>query len=255
MILLFGAGLMFRTIARMQSLALGFRADGVVAGSVVLPMSRYADSSDKRLVVDRMLARVAATSGVRSVALVFPLPFGNSWRFPVLVEGAAPDEEAAPRAMVFTASPGYFETMDVRLRAGRTFLPKDDHASPLVVVISESLARRVAPGGNAIGRRIRVRVPYLASFDDVDERPWRTVVGVVTDTEKEFAANPPPDVYVPYAQNPWSNHALIVRTDRPEATMFEPVKRALSAVDPALALSNVESMTDVIAEQGASGED
>ena len=140
--------------------------------------------------------------------------------------------------------------MDVRLRAGRTFLPKDDHASPLVVVISESLARRVAPGGNAIGQRIRVRVPYLPSFDDNDERPWRTVVGVVTDTEKEFAANPPPDVYVPYAQNPRSNHALVVRTGRPEPTMFEPVKRAVSAVDPALALSSVASMADVIADQG-----
>jgi len=152
--------------------------------------------------------------------------------------------------MVFTASPGYFETMDVRLRAGRTFRPTDDHASPLVVVISKSLARRVAPGGDAVGRRIRVRVPYLASFDDNDERPWRTVVGVVTDTEKEFAASPPPDVYVPYAQNPRSYHAIVVRTDRPEATMFEPVKRAVSAVDPALPLTSVESMANVIADQG-----
>jgi len=250
MVLLFGAGLMFRTIARMQSLELGFRTDGVVTGSVVLPTSRYADSSDKRLVVDRMLARLAATAGVRSAAVVFPLPFGSSWRFPVLVDGAAPDEENAPGATVFTVSPGYFETMDVRLRAGRTFRATDDHVSPLVAVISESLARRVAPGGDAIGQRIRVRVPYLPSFDDNDERPWRTVVGVVTDTEKEFASNLPPDLYVPYAQNPRSYHALVVRTDRPEPTMFEPVKRAVSTVDPALALSGVESMADVIADQG-----
>jgi ABC-type antimicrobial peptide transport system permease subunit len=76
------------------------------------------------------------------------------------------------------------------------------------------------------------------------------VVGVVTDTEKEFAANPAPDVYVPYAQNPRSNHALVVRTGRPEPTMFEPMRRAVSAVDPALALSSVESMADVIAAQG-----
>ena len=90
----------------------------------------------------------------------------------------------------------------------------------------------------------------LVAFDDNDERPWRTVVGVVTDTEKEFASNPPPDLYVPYAQNPRSYHALVVRTDRPEPTMFEPVKRAVSTVDPALALSGVESMADVIADQG-----
>ena len=221
-----------------------------MTGSLMLPMSRYADSAAKQLVMERVLTRIAATNGVRGAAVVFPPPFGSAWRFPVLAEGAAADEASAPQAMVFTVSPGYFQTMDVRLRAGRTFRPTDDHAAPLVVVISEALARRVAPGGNAIGQRIRVRVPYLPSFDDRDDRPWRTVVGVVTDTEKEFAANPPPDVYVPYAQNPRSYHALVVRTDRPEATMFEPVRRAVSAVDPALAFSGVESMADVIADQG-----
>jgi len=151
--------------------------------------------------------------------------------------------------MVYTVSPTYFETMDVRLRAGRLFRDTDDHASPLVVVVSEALARRLSPTGDVIGRRIRVRVPYLASFDDIDDRPWRTVVGVVTDTEKEFAADSPPDLYVPYAQNPRSWITMVVRTDRPEATLFEPVKRAVSAVDPALALSRVGTMADVIADE------
>jgi putative ABC transport system permease protein len=250
MVLLFGAGLMFRTIVRMQSLELGFRVDGVVTGSLLLPMSRYADSASKRLVTDRVLARLAETDGVRSAALVYPIPFGGAWRFPVLVEGTALDDASAPQASVFTVSPGYFETMDVRLRAGRTFRAADDQAAPLVVVVSEALARRVAPNGNAIGRRVRVRVPHVASFDERDVRPWRTIVGVVTDTEKEFATSMPPDVYVPYAQNPRSYHAIVVRTDRPEAAMFEPVRRAVSAVDPALALSGVASMADVVAAQG-----
>jgi predicted lysophospholipase L1 biosynthesis ABC-type transport system permease subunit len=95
-----------------------------------------------------------------------------------------------------------------------------------------------------------VRVPYLASFDDVDTMPWRTVVGVVTDTEKDFETNPASDLYVPYAQNPRSRQSIVVRTDRPEATMFEPIRRAVASVDPALALSGIESMRDVIASQG-----
>ena len=250
MVLLFGAGLMFRTIARMESLELGFRTDGVMTGNVLLPSSRYADSSARGLVMDRMLTRLRATDGVRGAALVYPIPFGTAWRFPVLVDGAGFDDESAPQATVFTVSPGYFETMDVRLRAGRAFRPTDDHASPLVVVISEALARRIAPNGDAIGRRIRVRVPHLASFDDRDDRPWRTVIGVVTDTEKEFAPNTPPDVYVPYAQNPRSFQAMVVRTDRPEAVMVDPVRRAVSAVDPELTLSFVRSMTEVIVAQG-----
>ena len=247
MVLLFGAGLMFRTIARMESLELGVRVDGVLTGGVLLPSSRYADSSARRLVMDRMLTSLSETDGVRGAALAYPLPFGTAWNFPVLVEGAGFDDESAPKATVFTVSPGYFETMDVRLRTGRTFRPTDDHASPLAVVISEALARRIAPKGDVIGRRIRVRVPHLASFDDRDERPWRTVIGVVTDTEKEFAPNPPSDVYVPYAQNPRALQTLVIRSDRPEATMIDPVRRAVSAVDPALTLSGVSSMTEIIA--------
>jgi len=250
MVLLFGAGLMFRTIARMHALELGFRVDGVMTGRVLLPLARYPDSSAKRLLVDRLLTRVAETEGVRSVAAVYPIPFGGVWRVPVLLEGSSLDQESAPRTTVYTVSPTYFETMDVRLRAGRTFRATDDHTAPLVVVVSEALARRLAPAGDIIGRRIRVRVPYLASFDDHDELPLRTVIGVVTDTEKEFAANTPPDVYVPYTQNPRSLLSFVVRTDRPEATIFEPVRRVVSSVDPALALYGVESMADVIADEG-----
>ena len=250
MVLLFGAGLMFRTIERMHALPLGFRTDDVLTGGLLLPTSRYADSTAKRLLVDRVLARLEATNGVRNAALAYPLPFGTAWRFPVLVEGAGVDEESAPQTHVFTVSPGYFATVDIPVRAGRTFRPTDDHASPLVVVISEALARRVVPNGDAVGRRIRVRVPHNPSFNDEDPRPWRTVIGVVGDTEKEFAENTPPDVYVPYAQNPRSVVSLLVRTDRPVETLFDPVKNAVSAIDPALAMSGVESMNEVVADMG-----
>src|SRR4029079_19448712 len=120
MVLLFGAGLMFRTVARIAGADLGFRTDGVVAASTLLPDATYADSSARRRVMDRVLERIAQTDGVRSAAAAYPLPFGPAGRFPVLSEGAAVNEESAPKAGVFTVSPGYFATMDVRLRAGRT---------------------------------------------------------------------------------------------------------------------------------------
>jgi predicted permease len=250
MVLLFGAGLMFRTIARMGAIELGFRVDGVITGSMLLPDISYPDSAAKRQVIERVLAGVTKADGVRSAAAVYPAPFQGAWRFPVIGEGSGLDERSAPQSMVFTVSSEYFETMEVRLRDGRTFRATDDHAAPLVVVISEALARRLSPSGSVIGRRIRVRVPYLASFDDVDGRPWRTVIGVVTDTEKDFEPNASPDVYVPYAQNPRARLSLVVRTDRPERTMFEPVRRAVASVDPALALSGIETMRDVIVSQG-----
>lgn len=252
MILLFGAGLMVRTVARIAGTDLGFRTTGVIAASTLLPDVTYPDSLARRRVMDRILERVASVDGVRSAAAAYPLPFGPAGRFPVIADGAAVAEESAPKAGVFTVSPSYFETMDVRLRGGRLFRATDDQASPLVVVISETLARRLSPNGAALGRRIRVRVPHLSSFDDHDDRPWRTVIGVVTDVKTSFEPNgnpDVPDVYVPYSQNPRARQSIVVRTDRDEATMFEPVRRAVAGVDPELALSGMESLTDLIAEE------
>ena len=250
MVLMFGAGLMFRSVAHMATTEPGVRVDGVLTATVLLPESRYPDSTAKRLLMDRMVSSVARTPGVRGVAAVHPKPFSGSWGFPVMAEGWTTDEESAPRTALYTVSQGYFETMDVRLRAGRTFHESDDGSSPLVVVISESLAERLAPKGAVIGRRIKVRVPYLASFDDQDQFPWRTVIGVVTDTKKGYTSDSPSDVYVPYAQNPRSLESIVVRTDRAEAALVDPVRRSVAAIDPSLALSGIESMADIIAGEG-----
>ena len=249
MVLLFGAGLMFRTLARIADTDLGFRADGLVAATLSLPEARYADSTARRLVMTRVLERVAATEGVTSAAAAFTHPFWPAGRFPVLAEGSALAAESAPRAGVYTVSPGYFETMEIPLRAGRVFRAADDHAAPLVAVISQRLARQL--DGDVVGRRIRVRVPYSATWEDQDAMPWRTVVGVVGDTRKTFASAQPdaPDVYVPYAQNPRSWQAIVVRTARPESSMFEPIKRAVGSVDPGLAPSGVESVENLAAQE------
>ena len=251
MVLLFGAGLMFRSIARINALELGFRPDGVMKASVLLPFVTYPDSAAKRLLVARLRARLLETDGVRAAAAVFPYPFrGGAGRFPVLREGAAPDEDTAPRAGVHTVTPGYFGTMNIAVRAGRDFRPTDDHAAPLAVVISERLAMLIAADGNVLGRRIRIRVPYLANFNDADARPWRTIVGVVADTRDDFSVDEPPDVYIPYAQNPRSAMGIVVRARGAEREIIEPVRRAVTTIDPSLALSGVAPLGDAIAAEG-----
>jgi predicted permease len=254
MVLLFGAGLMFRTIARIARTELGFRTEGVVTASMLLPQARYPDSAAKREVMDRVLARLDETEGVQSAAAVFPLPFWPPWRYPVIAEGTAVEPESAPRAGVYTVSPDYFETVDVPLHVGRTFRASDDHAAPLVAVVSGTLARRLAADGTVIGRRIRVRVPNLTSFDEPDEQPWRTVVGVVGDTKKSFAPSEMsevPDVYVPVAQNARGRQSIVVRTERAERLLYEPVRQAVASVDPLLALQDVGSLKDLVAAEGA----
>ena len=246
MVLLFGAGLMVRTIARLNAVDLGFQPDGVVRASLLLSDALYADSATRRDVMQRIVEGIARVDGVRGAAAVFPAPFDGSYRFPVLAEGTTFTEENAPPATVFTISGDYLATMNIPLRAGRRLSALDDARASRVVMISESLARRIAPGGNALGRRIRVRVPFLPSFNDVDDRPWRTVVGIVGDTRKDFDPNPPADVYVPYSQNPRAYQSLVIRTDGDRGAVLEAVRRATDAVDPNLALFGIESVDDVI---------
>jgi predicted permease len=239
MVLLFGAGLMFRTIARMAATDLGFRSDGVVTATMLLPDATYPDSAAKRQVMDRLLSVLRAADGVRNAAAVDRLPFWGAGDFPVLAEGGSGDPETAPKTGVYTVSPGYFETMGLRVRAGRDFRSTDDHAATLVVVVSEKLARALSPDGAVLGRRIRVRVPYLANYNDDDKMPLRTIVGVVTDTKKEFSTNggaEAADTYVPYAQNPRSREAIVVWTDRAETVMAPSVRQAVGSVDPNIAL-------------------
>ena len=252
-VLLFGAGLMFRTLARMSASDLGFHAEGAFGGTLLLPAERYGEFPARRQAIDRVLAQIAATPGVRSAAAVFPLPF-QGWDFELTAEGGAADESSGLRAGVFTVSPSYFETMGMSMQTGRNLLASDDHTAPLVVVISETLARQLAQDGDVIGRRIRTRVPNLSNFNDVDEMPWRTVVGVVNDTRHEFSSDPladVPEVYVPYAQNPRDRQAIVVRTDRAEATMLEPVRGAVSSFDPALAFEDVTPLSEIVADQSA----
>ena len=250
MVLLFGAGLMFRSIVKINAVELGFRAEGVVKANILMPFATYPEPTDRRLLLPRILARLDETPGVRSAAAVFPYPFrGGAGQFPVLSEGAPNEENGTPRAGVHTVTPGYFGTMEIPLHAGRDFTPADDHAAPLAIVVSERLARQIEPNGNVLGRRIRVRVPYLPNFTDEDARPWRTIVGVVADARDDFSLDEVGEVYVPYAQNPRSFMNLVVRTRDNEGRIVEPMRRAMLTIDPALTLSGIGPLADVLADE------
>jgi ABC-type antimicrobial peptide transport system permease subunit len=191
--------------------------------------------------MDRLLARITETEGVRSVAAVFPHPFRDVGPTAVTVEGVSaigPSHDA----VFYTVSAGYFETMRLRVLGGRSIRVLDNENAPLVAVVSEGLARSISSTGDVLGRRIRV---------GDETQPWRTIVGVANDTKKSFTASPAFDVYVPYAQNPRAYQSIVVRTDGDVAGIVEPVRRAVAALDPVLALSDVEPLDDVVARQGS----
>ncbi len=168
--LLVAAGLLVKALWRVQAVHPGFRAESVLTLRTALPMPKYSAAATRRDFYSRVLTEARALPGVTSVAYTTALPMAwGAGIFPVTVPGIVDDPASAPRASIRFVTPDFFATLGIPLRRGRNVSDRDDATAPFVAVISESLAQRLWPGQDPIGRQLNV-----ARFD-------RTVVGVVGD--------------------------------------------------------------------------
>jgi putative ABC transport system permease protein len=237
-LLIAGSGLMLQTVLAMQRTDLGFSADGVLKGHVLLPQARYADRPARASAVRQMLEEVRGVPGVEAVATVMPHPFRNQGSQPLRAEGKDDDHVEAVHHVV---AGDYWNTMGIRLIEGRVFDDRDRAGTQLVTMISAGLARRLWPAGSAVGRRIRT--------SPATEAPWLTVVGVVQDVRKTFTAPLVGDTYVPHEQSPGAYLALMVRSSGDPTLLVEPLQRRLAAVAPDLPMHEVEPMALVVSRQ------
>lgn len=234
---LLGQGaLLLRSVRAMVNADLGFPADQVLKAHVLLPRTTYPDGPARIRVMDRMLERVGQVPGVETAAGIFPHPFRGVGFARVECDGCAGEVLAAPQ----TVTPGYFRAMDVALLEGRLFDSRDDSTGVMAAVVSQVLARRFFGEGDPVGRRVR-----MATADS--SAPWLTIVGVVRDVRKTYSDSLFPDLYRPFAQQPRAYMALMVRSSTPPMLQERGVREALMAEDDALALSDVEPMSVVVA--------
>ena len=242
--LLIGAGLLLKSLVRVVRAPIGFESAGLVSMSVSLPTAQYGDAAAMRSFVARVVPAIEVVPGVAAAAESMSLPPTVNVVVPYLV-GDGPQLPLAQRPFAAWSgiSPSYFKTMGIPLLSGRTFTAADDERAPLVVVISESLARRGWPGASPVGRRLLVgRFPGFAE-----------VVGVVGDVKNAGLAQPPqPQAYTPYAQRPWPAMTLVVRAAGGDPLgVVNAVRAAVWSVDRELPVTEVEtvaaSMADSIA--------
>ena len=172
LILLIGAGLLLRSFRRTLAVDPGFRPENVLTARVQLPWPKYGNDTVVRVFQGRLLESVGSLPGVHQVGLVNRVPFsrGNPQQN-LYVEGQAPKPgESVPVINNRAVSPGYFEAMGTPILRGRGILPSDVAGVPPVVVIDETVARQYWPGGDPLGKRIRI------SSDS--STPWLTIVGI-----------------------------------------------------------------------------
>jgi putative ABC transport system permease protein len=196
------------------------------AASVHLPRTRFA-FRDPAASLHRLLAGVRALPGVESAALATPVPAGD------LVCATAGGGLPAVTAGLARVSPEYFRTLGIPLR-GRDFGARDDGSAPPVVIVNETLARRLWPAGDPIGRRLRLSGPH---------EPLREVVGVARDRGPDTPAGPAGGlVYVPDGQAPAAagRVSLVVRTTDDAPSLRVPLAQLVEAVDPELPVGAVD---------------
>lgn len=212
-VLLVGASLLVQSVAHTINADLGFGAREALLASVELPATWKKPAADAYLEAAR--ERAAALPGVEATGWVRTLALAQTSRRGFTAEGYthAPGEDR--ELNVNYASAGYFETLRIPVRSGRSFTAADA-AGPKVIVVNETLARRFF-GGNAVGKRMTD-----------SSRTVLEIVGVVGDTKHLTVAEPvPPLVYYPVEQAPVQRLTLVARTRVPPEQLAETVRREL----------------------------
>lgn len=237
-VLLVGAGLMIRSFQHLRGTDAGFDPESVLTANVVLPRVGYEEDPPKIQLVDRLTESLSKVAGVQAVGVTsfLPLADSNASR-DFYVEGRPlPKTGEVPQAGRRLVSPGYLRAMGIPLVQGRTFTLRDRPDSPGVVIVNRTLARSVWPGENPLGKRL--------SLEEPDQGEWLTVVGVVGDVRHlGVDEDPQPEIYRPFAQQPWFAVSVVVRAERDPLLYVDVVRREVQRIDPKLPLFDVQTLS------------
>ena len=232
--LLVGAGLLTRSLWAMTGASLGFEPEQVLTGVIQLPARDYNEPQTRIRFRQQFEERIRALPGVTSAATATSVPTAVRQRMGVSPEGTA-DTEAQPFVLSTVVSDDYFRTLDIPLRQGRAFSAQDRPGSPPVIVVSESMARRFWPNGNAIGSRLRLG-PDRNS-------PLIEVIGIVGDVRNDRARpDPEPMAYGTTRQVPAPIVTFLVRAQGDPLALVKPIERELAALDRGLPLQQVMTL-------------
>jgi macrolide transport system ATP-binding/permease protein len=236
-VLLVGSGLFLKSFANAQRSDPGFDARDVLFLTTDVGLMSY-DEERGLAYYERLLERVRALPGVRSAGAADRVPLGdssNSWG-PIVAEGRTVERvEDEFGAGVSIVTPGYFESLGVRLASGRGFDRTDDRDSRAVAVLNESLAEKLWPGEDPIGKRFRVgRRP---------EAPLREVVGVARNGKyRSLDESPRRHLYLPQAQEWAPEMTVLVRTEGDALNLAAAVRDEIRRLDPNLPVYDVKSL-------------
>jgi putative ABC transport system permease protein len=243
-VLAVAAGLLLRSLQRVEGVSPGMETDGVLALDVYLPEAKYTTPEARRLFYERALEELRRVPSVEraSASLCTPVT-GQCWGSAYLVsDRPIPTRADLPDGPFNVVEASYFRTMHVPLKAGRYFDATDKPDSPPVVVINETMARKWWPSESPIGKRIKQGFPQ-------DEAPYREIVGVVGDVPQDgLDQQIRTEVFLPLSQHPEADLTLVVRTSRPPMSLAKSAVAAIHSIDKDQAVTAVQPLNQYIAD-------
>jgi putative ABC transport system permease protein len=241
LVLLVGAGLMIRTYRNIVRLEAGVPLENLLTLQLTLPDYRYGSPENAGPFLRQVLQSVESLPGVRSAALTNAIPYGgwvSTRSFDIAGQGSGA-KAGSVSAHFVAVSEHFFPTVGIALKKGRSFTARDDGKSAQVAIVNEAFARRFLAGSDPLGRQLRLR-------ESGHETRALEIVGVSGDIRAGLTPNAvPPQIYVPFLQDPEQDRFLIVQSSAPSTSLAGTVRGAVRDLDKDVPLSDIRTMAEV----------
>jgi putative ABC transport system permease protein len=243
-IVLFGAGLMIKSVMRIVAVDPGLDGANVLLLDLALPQENTYGPPERTSFCQDVQREVGSLPGVNAVGAIshVPLSGANAGRGLTIEGRPVPPPDQGVSANYRLSCPGYFFALGIRLVRGRDFNASDTVDAPGVVIINEQMARRYFEGQDPIGQRLKLGRPESST-------PWMTIVGIAADV-RHFGLDQPVgrEIFRPYSQAVWPAMTITVKTSTPPLAAASMVKSALARIDPEQPVSRIRTMDDVVSE-------
>jgi putative ABC transport system permease protein len=258
LVLLAAAGLMLESFRKLASMDLGYKTKNLLTLRLDLRSAKYTDPAARARFGRTLVDALQPLPGVESVTLWGPSMLGHAtWVYVGYPEGRSPTEFDARLLMNrHSVNPGALANLGIPLLAGREVTWQDSPETPAIAVISESVAKKLWPGQNALGKRMQ---------SAMGNAPWVTVVGIARDAhhamrmdlndaaagERPSGLGPQYDVYFPYQQRPNQGMTVAVRTSADVQSISKELRNAVLSLDPTLPVYDLALLDERLAQQVA----
>jgi len=241
MVLAVGAGLLVKSLLRLQSQDAGFRAEGLLTFQINLPPARYDLDRSRRAVAD-LVEQLRDIPGVTSAGAINWLPLQNfGFNGPFSIQGRGPlgTPDKPPVVEFRMVTPGYFDAMQIPVQRGLPFTDRENERDRPVVIINEAMARQFWGNENPVGARVQLGLDGGTVV--------REVIGVVGDVRSAALNQPPvPESYVPYAQAPFQSVVVALRSLGDPAALLPAARQRVAAIDPDLPIVRPQTMVNIV---------